>query len=284
MVPVGRRELKVPGPEIAWLVYEPIPAVDVGKVPAGKLGVVLPDGDFFEGKLRGIDGATVKMISPVFGPRNFAPVRRDLLALVLRDLRPAPVAFEVRLSDASIIHAESLGLENGELILHGGFLDGGKIETKDVVEIRAGPARYQPLATAKPARIDPPLGVSAEAAFGVDQTLTASAFTLPDRVIQHYLDTMVGCTPVWAVPPGMTLFNAVVVVSPKVPAANRLVFAVYADGRQAFRSQPMTVADPPLPIRIDFGPARALSLRVEAQFPTNATGDGIWIEPTMLRR
>lgn len=284
LVPVGRRELKVPGPEIAWLVYDPIPAADVDKVPTGKIGAILPGGDFFEGRLRGIDGPTVKMISPVFGPRNFAPVRHDLRALVLRDLRPAPIAYEVRLSDGSILHAESLTVEKEDLVLHGGFLDGGKIETKDVAEIRAGPARYQPLATVKPLRVDPPLGITAEAAFGADQTLSGGAFTLPDRMIQHYLDTMVGCTAMWAVPPGMTLFNAIVVVSPKVPPNNRLVFSVYADGRPVFRSTPMTAADPPLAIRTTFGPARALSLRVEAHFPANATGDGVWIEPTMLRK
>jgi hypothetical protein len=284
VVPVGRRELKVPGPEIAWVVYEPIAAAMVAAVPAGKTGAILPGGDFFEGKLRGIDGATIKLLSPIFGPRNFSPVRRDLLALALREMRPVPVSYEVRLSDGSVLSAETLTVDKGELLLHGGFLDGNRLDVKDVVEIRAGAARYQSLATARPARVDPPLGITAEAAFGVDQTLAGGAFTLPDRPIQHYLDTMVGCTPAWAVPAGMALFSAVIVVPPSVPVNYKLVFAVYADGRPVFRSPPMTNADPPQTIHATFPPARALALRVEPQFPTNATGSGIWMEPTMLRR
>jgi hypothetical protein len=128
------------------------------------------------------------------------------------------------------------------------------------------------------------LGISAEAAFGADQTLAGGAFTLPDRMIQHYLDTMVGAMPVWAVPGGMTLFSAVIVVSPKVPPNYKLVFSVYADGRQVFRSTPMSIADPPQIVHATFSPARAVALRVEPHFPTNATGSGIWMEPTLLRR
>ena len=153
------------------------------------------------------------------------------------------------------------------------------------MEIRAGAARYQPLATlpSRPAS-SPPLGITAEAAFGADQTLAGGAFTLPDRMIQHYLNTMVGCTAVWAVPAGMTLFNAVVVVSPKVPPNYRFVFTVYADGRQVFRSTPMAVSDPPQIIHATLGAgARPWRCAWSRIFPRMPRRSGIWIEPTLLR-
>ena len=284
VVPVGRRELKVPGPEIAWVVYEPFPARDAAKLPPGKTGAMLPGGDFFEGKLRGIDGATVKLLSPVFGPRNFSPVRHDILALVMKDVNVAPAQFEVRLTDGSLLHADSLAVDKGALLLRGGLLDGQKIDAPDVVEIRAGAARFQPLAALRPGRITPPTGVAVEAALAVDASLGSGTFTLPGRTIQHYVDAAIGCTAIWEVPAGMTVLTGQFVAPPKLPPNYRLVFTVYADGRSVFRSSPMTITDPPQSFRFTFGPARALALRIEAQFPTNATGSGVWIEPTLLRR
>ena len=284
VVPVGRRELKVPGPEIAWVVYDPFPASDASKLPPGKVGALLPGGDFFEGKLRGIEGATVKLLSPIFGPRNFAPVRHDLLALVLHDVRVAPAQFEVRLTDGSLLHADALAVDKGALLLRGGLLDGQKIDAPDVAEIRAGAARFQPLATLWPARVTPPPGVAADAALGVDAMIGGGTFTLPDRTLAHYLDAVIGGTPVWEVPAGMTVVTGQFVVPPKVAPNYRLVFAVYADGRSVFRSSPMSISDPPQSFRVTLGAARAVALRVEPHFPSSATGSGIWIEPTLLRR
>jgi hypothetical protein len=75
-----------------------------------------------------------------------------------------------------------------------------------------------------------------------------------------------------------------VTVPASVPPINRLVFAVYADGRPITRSAPLSSNDKPLPVHANLGSVRSVSLRVEASFPTNATGTGIWLEPTLLRK
>ena len=88
----------------------------------------------------------------------------------------------------------------------------------------------------------------------------------------------------WAVPEGFTILNMQVVVPANVPPINRLVFAVYADGRQITRSGPLSSNDKPALLRANLGTVRSVSLRVEAGFPTNATGSGLWLEPTLLRK
>jgi hypothetical protein len=67
-----------------------------------------------------------------------------------------------------------------------------------------------------------------------------------------------------------------------IAVTNRLVFAIYADGRPITRSAPLSSSDKPTPLRAPLGPVRSISLRVEAGFPTTATGSGLWLDPVRL--
>ena len=138
-----------------------------------------------------------------------------------------------------------------------------KLDAKDVVEIRAGPGRFLSLAELKPARVVPAGGLVA----------IARGFT-----------TAVNAAATWEVPAGMSVFTAQIAVPSAVAPINRLTFAVYADGRLVFHSPPLTSENAPQTIRVPLGAAHALSLRVEPNFPTNATGPGQWTEPTLLRK
>jgi hypothetical protein len=97
-------------------------------------------------------------------------------------------------------------------------------------------------------------------------------------------ESAVGVAATWEVPAGFNVLNVLVAVPPGVPPANRLIFAIYADGRPITRSAPLSSSDKPTPLRAPLGPVRSISLRVEAGFPTTATGSGLWLDPVLIRK
>jgi hypothetical protein len=98
------------------------------------------------------------------------------------------------------------------------------------------------------------------------------------------LGTAVGVAVTWMVPAGFSALTLQVAVPESVPATTRLIFAVYVDGRLMLKSNPLNSADKPAPMRLALGSAKSISLRVEPGAPANATGTGVWLEPTLLKR
>ena len=104
-VKAGARNLTIPGGEIAWAIYQPFGADIAAQIPLGKIGALLPGGDFFEGTAKSADTNTAKVVNPIFGPRTFDARRKELHALILREIKTQPAGFEVVTADGSIIPA-----------------------------------------------------------------------------------------------------------------------------------------------------------------------------------
>ncbi len=279
-VKILKRNLTVPGAEIAWVVYSPFAPALAATVPAGKLGALLAGGDFFEGSVKGADGETARLLNPIFGPRTFGG--KDILALILREVKPATAEWEVRATDGSIFLATSLVVDKAGLMLRHPLYDGLVLAPQEIAEIRAGPGRYVALAGLKPAKIEVPPGRGvAEAAFAVDRRISGEAF---GEAGSRGMESAVGVAAVWALTGEYTVLSVQVSVPPEVPPVNKLIFAIYADGKLITRTSQLTSQDRPQTLRAQLGAARVLALRIEAGFPTNAVGTGLWIEPTLLRR
>jgi len=279
-----KRGVAVPGGEIAWIIYQPFAAAAAANAPTGKVGALLPGGDFFEGTVKSADAKSAKLLNPIFGPRTFMGDRKELLALILRDPRPSAALFDVRTKDGSLFGVDTLVTDKTGLTLKHPFYDGLKLEAKDLVEIRAGTGRYLPLTTRKPARVDPLPGRKLEQCFAVDKTIAGEPLDTLGATHGRGFEAVLGVAATWEVPPGFNTLTMQVAVPASVPPVNRLIFAIYADGRPVSRSGPLTSADKPTPLRAALGNVRSISLRVEAGFPTNATGSGLWLEPTLLRK
>ncbi len=259
-VALPSRGFSIPGTEIAWIVFQPFAFAIAANAPGGKTGALLPGGDFFEGTIKSADGATARVNNAIFGPRTFKD--RDALALIVADVKPAPAIFELLTVDGSLYAVDAIAASGAAVMLRHALFT-VKVDPKDIVELRAGPGRSIALAELKPARVIPSTGFAAELG-GFSTTVNTAA--------------------TWEIPAGMSVLAAQIAVPASVPAINKLTFAVYADGRPVFRSQPLSSESPPQTIRVVLGAARALSLRVEPHFPTNAAGAGLWTEPTLLRK
>lgn len=284
LVKFDRYKIALPGGEIAWVIYQPFTADIAATAPVGKTGALLNGGDFFEGTIKGADDKSAKVLNPIFGPRTLTGSSKDLLALILRDPRRNASLFEVRTRDGALFGVDVLTLDKTGVTLRHPLFDGVKIEAKDLVEIRASSGRYQPLTALKPARVEPLPGRKLEQCFAVDKSLGDVPLDSLGAAHGKGFESVVGVAATWEMPAGFTVLNVLVAVPPGVPPTNRLVFAVYADGRPITRSAPLSSSDKPTPLRAQLGPVRSISLRVEAGFPPNATGSGLWLDPVLIRK
>jgi hypothetical protein len=263
--------LRIPGSEVAWAVYNPFDSALAADLLAGKTGALLPGGDFFEGTIKYADAKSAKVLNPIFGPRVFTGAAKDLHAVILREMKPQPAAFEVITRDGSrYLAMDALARENGVLTLRDPHYDGLRIPAADLLEIRAAPSRMIAIAALKPTRIQGTYATS-----GAD----GSKLKMGSQQLQACsLDA--GASATWKRTIRGGVFVARVAVATEPTVAEKLVFIVEADGRGLFRSAAIAGADGPHVIRCAMPAAESITLRVEG----GSGGRGIWGDPVILLR
>ena len=79
-------------------------------------GVLLAKGDFVDGDFRGFDGQRVRLNSILFGTRSY-DVKKEAVAVVMRDVNATAGLFEVKLRDGSVLRPTLLRVQAGQLIV-----------------------------------------------------------------------------------------------------------------------------------------------------------------------
>jgi hypothetical protein len=270
--PVGGLRISLPGAAIAQIVFARIPRDKLPPAAGGQTGALLPNGDFFPGTVDGMKENRVQVNSLLIGPQRLAPGAQTL-AVVLRDVQGAG-AFEVRAREGYRYLTSNLRFDHDAVLLTDSILGNVTIKANDLVEINAGAGRYLALAEAKPARVDAPAGANAANAFQIQPAPADGAAAI--------LSTA-NATVSYAVPQGFSLFASGVALPKDAPAAARLIFDVYADGRLIFGSPIVAAGEKPQPVRVNLGGARFLTLRAEPARPGSGAAAGAWINPMLLR-
>ena len=101
---------------VSRIVFQPISEVLEARMQAGRPGVLLAKGDFVDGDFRGFDGQRIRLNSILFGTRSY-DVKKEAVALVMRDVIKSSSLFEVKLRDGSVLCPTSIRLQPGQLIL-----------------------------------------------------------------------------------------------------------------------------------------------------------------------
>ena len=110
----GEQEFSVFAHKVARI-HLRAPLRTAASIPAAGTGVVLHNGDFFDGEIRAIDNNSVQLSSVLFGLRTFS--RWETSAIVLNDPLPAKGRFEVRTTDGSVFQVSAIAAEGDTLIL-----------------------------------------------------------------------------------------------------------------------------------------------------------------------
>ena len=280
VVKVALKQIAIPGKEVAWAVYLPLSSQLVAQIPRGKIGALLPGGDFFEGPLKGGDSNSARVLNPIFGPRIFDARKKEIHALILREITPQPAVFDVVTRDGSIYPAlDVVARDASGVTLRHPLFDGLRIAVADLVEIRASASRLTPLDSFKPARIDPAPNRDAANCFASNQSLDGGPLRLGNRVVAAGFESAAGATVWWSLPPGAGTFVALVAASASTPGGQKISFTVYAENKLVARSPLLGAGDPPVVLRCALPNAAKLTLRIEG-----AEGAGTWAEPVLLRR
>lgn len=103
---------------VARLYLQPLAARITEKIPAGRKGVLLANGDFVDGEFKGIEGGRVTVSSVLFGLQAY-PLP-EVLAVALRDAPRAPpvgTLLRVGLPSGALLHAKTIVVRNGAVVV-----------------------------------------------------------------------------------------------------------------------------------------------------------------------
>jgi hypothetical protein len=94
-------KLRVSVIEVAAILFQPM---DLATLPAGRRGVVLPNGDFLDGEFRGLADKRVRLSTVLLGPKQFE-IGKACAAIVLNPPTPVPARWEIRTFHGSLFRA-----------------------------------------------------------------------------------------------------------------------------------------------------------------------------------
>ena len=270
----------VPATNVAWVLSGPMKFDKFPHPAKGHTGVILPNGDFFEGIYNGInDEHRIMINSWMFGPHNFGLNPREIAAAVIRDIPDVESLNEIVMTNGSRYHADDLKIDPQNVVFHDSILGEMRAKNGEILEIRAGRKRYQFLAGLKPVSVEVSAGVDANAAVkaqpgeGTGTDIPASLLTLANAAVSY------------AIPAGFTIFSADIAIPKDALPDTRLTFAVYSDGRfLLMRSPIIALGDKPQSLHVDLGNnVRTLVIRAEPAAPGSGKSAGKWIAPMFVR-
>jgi hypothetical protein len=99
---------------IAQIFLRPMSAETAAQLPGGRTGLVLENGDFFDGEIKAIADGTIRVSSVLFGLRTFS-INREVLALSLNPPAPATSGYEIKTQSGSVYRCQTIGSDPGRI-------------------------------------------------------------------------------------------------------------------------------------------------------------------------
>ena len=121
---------------VARILLQPLAKEFAGRLPLGRPGLLLKNQDFVEGEFRGLARGTITLSSVLFGIKTYDV--SQALALVLRDLKPAPGRFELKTRDESLLLVNALRIEEECITVQDSALAGFRIPAAELFELKRG--------------------------------------------------------------------------------------------------------------------------------------------------
>jgi len=120
---------------VARIHLQPLAKSSLSRLQPGRTGVLLAKGDFMECEFRGLSDGQVQVTSILFGTRKY-DAKKDVLALVLRELSSTRASFEIQLLDRSRLLAASVELRGEDLLVQDATFGAVSIPMSLVAEIK----------------------------------------------------------------------------------------------------------------------------------------------------
>ncbi len=266
------KAITLPTSDVARLVLAPATPQQLAKLPAAATpGVLLARGDFMEGELESLSNGRVKMNSVLFGPSNLA-VGSEAVIVILRDAAPAgaDAAWVVRTTDGVLYMAKSLRVEGSQLLIEDQSGATAKIGGGNISEIKSGSGRIDALADLRPS-------VEGSA------VTPSSPVTLDGQSLEKPVPCLAGSSLTYDLAAKYRLFSCRCGVPDGVLPTVAARFVIVADGKELYRSPPLTSFDEALAASVDIAGAKTLTLRTEGAAGVNLPVPGVWADAVLVK-
>ena len=135
----SKSEIALSTVNVARILFQPLAYELEERLQTGRTGVLLSSKEFIEGEFKGFAEGQIKLSSVLFGPKAYDP--GQVIAVILRDLKPAAAGYEVKTRDDSCLLVNHLQITKDTIQLQDPALAGMKIATTDVTELTRLPKR-----------------------------------------------------------------------------------------------------------------------------------------------
>jgi len=113
----GGKQITVFTHNVAWIVFRRPKRPQALENVAGHTGVLLENGDFYEGEIKSIKDRSVKVSSVLFGLKSFPQDSGEVAAWILGDITPQAPLCELRTADGSVFMAKSLAVDKDQVVV-----------------------------------------------------------------------------------------------------------------------------------------------------------------------
>jgi hypothetical protein len=279
-----RMDLSIPSEQVARIYLPGLTQETIDHLPTTGTGVLLTNGDFYEGDIDQLQDGKVQVNSVIFGPRQFT-LRSEVSALVLRPTGDETQAsnFVVEGNDGSVFRADALAADGQNLVVADQFLGKLSLDFRSLREIRYGGDRLKQLADLRPRRVDPSPSRPAAEGFFIDRTRFGPMLQLSTVDFDHGVSLAAGASVTYDLDGQYKTLLCVAGVPAEMLPTSAAVFVAEADGKELFRSPPRTSIDDGLPVSIDVTGLKTVTLRVEAEKGNPLPVVGLWGDPQLVK-
>jgi hypothetical protein len=234
--------------------------------PNLRIGLLMKNGDFMDENLDSINQESVRVDSLLLGITNYD--QSAVRVCVLHPLEPQPANYEVRLTDGSIMEADTLTVGNGQVAI--GDVSGLIMITDldEIAQIRAGSAFVQPLAELDWKATPPPAAPANHAPPVVKKPdLLPPVECWEGKNEEQIMQVTVGTILEFPLTDGFRAMGLWVAVSPDSPPNSQVILRVLANGSEVARTQPFKAGDPPRFMELTLQRPKTVTVIPDSIFP-----------------
>ena len=286
-------KLSVPLDSIVGLIFAghvPISELDalreqVRREPRAAEVAWLANGDRIAGGFLGLDDTKVKI--QVSGK----PVEVDRAGVVALGFDPALVNYprptsaflELSLKDGSRLGVTEAHTDEGVILATARYGGAIKVSLNELLRVQVRSSSIVYLSERKPARDQYLTYIGPTREYRVDRTVDGHLFRLGGQTYDRGLGTQSTTFLAYRVEPGDHRLQAVVGVDERAGPLGSVVFRVLVDGKERFKTPPMTDHDAPRSLDVDLAGAKYFILATEFGDRGDVRDLADWVEARVIR-
>lgn len=272
-------EMRIAVDQVARISLEPLTRQKADQLLDGRNGVLMKNGDFLEGEVTLLPDNRFRVSSILYGLQT---IPRDKAAMVV--LAPADEPHGkmiVRLADGSILPTDRLRVDGDRLVVQAGESDELKLEARQIHSIESKGDRATSLLAIKPAVSG--RGFVAGRPMAIGQSVTGSPLRLGDRPIENGISSAGNTELSFRLDRPYRALICTAGVSAEQSPLLRGELIIVGDGKELYRSPPITSAGPARQIAVPLKGVKTLTLVIRSPGDDKAPAPaGIWADPLLV--